>query len=208
MKSADAKPRKAAKPQKPLYFQARRALLVDHKTGEVLPEQVSVLAPLTQWDTRAMRDRGYKVGQTVRGRIERPRNPKFNGLAHALGALIVDNVEGFEGKDAHDALKKVQGDAGICCEESTIDASPLVDAVLAAADASIGAGARKILEAVLGEFKTITIKVPESIAFDSMPEERFSKLVLEVCQYIRDHFHGVPPGELSEIIASVEEGHS
>jgi hypothetical protein len=196
------------KPEKPLYFQARKALLVDHKTGEVLPGEISVLAPLTQWDTRAMRDRGFKVGQTLRVRAERPRNPKFNGLAHALGALIVDHVEGFEGKDAHDALKKVQGDAGICCEESTIDASPLVDAVLAAADASIGAGARKILEAVLGEFKTITIKVPQSIAFDSMPEERFNKLVLEVCQYIREKFHGVPPGELSEIIAAVEEGHA
>jgi hypothetical protein len=200
------KPR-AAKPQKPLYFQARKALLIDHKTGEVLPGEVSVLAPLTQWDTRAMRDRGYKVGQTVRGRIERPRNPKFNGLAHALGALIVDHVEGFEGKDAHDALKKVQGDAGICCEESTIDASPLIDALLVAIDQALGAGARKIVEAVFEQIRTLTVKVPESIAFDSMPEERFSKLVLEVCQYVREHFHGVPPGELAEIIATVEEGH-
>jgi len=187
-------------------------LLVDHKTGEVLPEQVSVLAPLTQWDTRAMRDRGYKVGQTVRGRIERSRNPKFNGLAHALGALIVDHVEGFEGKDAHEALKKIQGEAGICCEESTIDASPFMALVLAAAEQHLGAGARTILESVLktvlGDFNQITVKVPESIAFDSMPEERFNKLVLEVCQYLREHFHGVPPGELSEIIASVEEGHA
>lgn len=207
MTAAAAKPRKASKPHKPLYFQARRALLVDHKTGEVLPEQVSVLAPLTQWDTRAMRDRGYKVGQTVRGRIERPRNPKFNGLAHAIGTLIVDHVEGFEGMDGHDALKKVQGEAGICCEESTIDASPLVQAMLVAVETNLGAGARKIIEAIFGELQTLTVKVPESIAFDSMPEERFNKLVLEVCNYIREKFHGVPPGELAEIIAAVEEGH-
>jgi hypothetical protein len=187
MNAASAKPRKASKPQKPLYFQARRALLVDHKTGEVLPEQVSVLAPLTQWDTRAMRDRGYKVGQTVRGRIERPRNPKFNGLAHALGALIADHCEGFEGMDAHDALKKAQAESGICCEQSTVE----IDLT------SLGIGKVKA-----------PVSQPQSIAFDSMPEEDFSKLVLGVCQYLREKYHGVPPGEISEIIAAVEDGHA
>jgi hypothetical protein len=185
--AAAAKPRKPAKPQKPLYFQTRRALLIDHKTGEVLQEQVSVLAPLTQWDTRAMRDRGYKVGQTVRGRIERPRNPKFNGLAHALGALIADHCEGFEGMDGHDALKKVQAESGVCCEQSTVE----LDLT------SLGIG--KI---------QAPVTQPQSIAFDSMPEEDFAKLVHGICQYLREKYHGVPPNELVEIIAAVEEGHS
>lgn len=188
MNAGAAKPRKPAKPQKPqkpLYFQARRALLIDHKTGEVLQEQVSVLAPLTQWDTRAMRDRGYKVGQTVRGRIERPRNPKFNGLAHALGALIADHCEGFEGMDGHDALKKVQAESGVCCEQSTVE----LDLT------SLGIG--KI---------QAPVSQPISIAFDSLPEEEFKKLVLGVCAWIREKYLGVPSGELAEIISTIEDG--
>ncbi len=129
-----------------------------------------------------MKARGYKVGQQVRAEFKRPRNPKFNALAHAIGSLAVEHIEGYEEMETHAALKKLQRACGVCCEEIDIDLGPALGIVKA--------------------------KQAQSIAFDEMGAEEFDTLVHGVCSYIRDKFKGVPPGELSEIIATVEEGHA
>jgi hypothetical protein len=72
-----------------------------------------------------------------------------------------------------------QRESGVCCEEIDIDLGPL------------------------GKVKA---KQARSIAFDDMSQEEFGELVLGVCAYIRERFHGVPPAALAEIIATVEEG--
>jgi hypothetical protein len=182
--TAATRPRKPAKPQKPLYMRAVKAILVDAKTGEMLGGPQSMLAPLTEWDARAIRDRGFKINETIRVEAKRPRNPKFNAMAHALGALLVEHCEGFEGMETHAALKKAQTEAKVCCDESHVE----LDLT------SLGIG---IIQA--------PVLQPQSIAFDSMLEEDFNKLVLAVCAYIREKYHGVPPEALAEIIAAVEE---
>lgn len=146
---------KAKRPRKPIYLVVER--LVRPSTGE----EVGALVPMTQWDQRAMRERKLHVGAEVRAELKRKRNVKFHRLAHALGALLVDNVEGFESFDAHAALKRVQREAGIMCEEMTMDIP--------------GIG-------------TVTIKQPRSIAFDELDESEFGQLFEGVTHYIDQHY--------------------
>jgi hypothetical protein len=167
---------KAKRPRKPIYLTCKR--LVDPASGE----EVRAWVASTQWDAASMKARGYKVGTQVRAEFKRPRNPKFHALAHAIGALAVEHIEGYEEMETHAALKKLQRACGVCCEEIDIDLGPALGIVKA--------------------------KQAQSIAFDEMDETSFSELVHGVCAYIRETFHGVPPGELSEIIATVEEGHA
>jgi len=86
----------------------------------------------------------------------------------------VNNVEAFRDLDAHAALKQMLLESGICCETVEMDATPVVKALLNVAEAVLGAGARKVLVAALREIRTIPVKVPQSLAFDSMEEEDFA----------------------------------
>ena len=62
-----------------------------------------------------MRKRGVKIGATLRCDMKQPRNPQFHRLAHALGQLVTQNIDDFSGKNAHDALKKLQIGSGVEC---------------------------------------------------------------------------------------------
>jgi hypothetical protein len=146
---------KQKRPRKPLYLRVER--LVRPDTGE----EVGALVPMTQWDQRAMRERNLRIGTEVRAELKKRRNVKFHKLAHALGALLVDNVEGFEVLDAHAALKRVQREAGVQCDEMTMELPGI------------------------GE---VTIKQPRSIAFDEMDESEFSQLFEGVTHYIDQHY--------------------
>lgn len=166
---------KRKRTDRPVYFRVEK--LVRPDTGE----EVGALVPMTQWDQRTMRDRKYFKGTELRADLKKRRNVKFHRLAHALGALIVDHVEGYETEDTHSALKRIQRECGTCCEEIEIDLGPL------------------------GKVKA---QQARSIAFDEMEQGDFQKLVLDICAHIRKVCQGVPDSELSEIIASIEDGHA
>lgn len=173
MTAAAAK--RTKRPDRPVYFRVEK--LVRPDTGE----EVGALVPMTQWDQRTMRDRKYFKGTELRADLKKRRNVKFHKMAHALGALIVDHVEGYETEDTHSALKRMQRECGTCCEEIEIDLGPL------------------------GKVKA---QQARSIAFDEMEQGDFQKLVLDICAHIRKVCQGVPDSELSEIIASIEDGHA
>jgi hypothetical protein len=135
---------KRAKPQRSIiYF--RVAKVINPETGEL----VGALLPLTQWDSRAMRERKYHVGTQLRADLKKPRNIKFWGLAHRLGAFLADNVEGFEGLTQHGALKRLQEESNIGCIAETFD---------------------------LGSLGKVTRTVAESLNFDDMDEGRWAEL--------------------------------
>ncbi len=69
-----------------------------------------------------------------------------------------------------------------------MDASPVVKALLDAAETVLGAGARKVLAAVLPEIRTIPVKVAQSLAFDSMEEEDFADFFKGITAWIGDHY--------------------
>jgi hypothetical protein len=172
--AAAAKPRKPAKQRKPIYFKVEK--LVRASTGE----EVGALVPLTEWDAQAMRARKYRKNTEVRALLTKPRNGWMLRITHALGGLVIANVEGFEhfGEDNHGAFKELQKRSGLCCDEMRLD---------------------------LGTLGIVPVKVAQSISYDEMEDEDFNKLALGVCEYIRNEFDGVPPDDLEKIITKIEE---
>ena len=135
---------KAKRPSRPVYVEVRK--LVDLATGE----ELGCLVPMYKCDRRALRDRGFAVGTELRCELKKARNPKFHRLAHAIGSLVVDQIPEFEGLDAHEAVKRLQRETGVCCESMEIDLGPL---------------------------GKVPVSVPRSIAFDEMSEDEFQQLV-------------------------------
>lgn len=158
--------------------------LIDTTTGE----ELGAFVPLHDIDRRLAKDRGYRAGREYRLEIKESRNAAFHRLAHVIGHLLVDNVEGFRDLDAHAALKQLQLESGICCETVEMDASPVVKALLDAAEAVLGVGARRVLAGVLPEIRTIPVKVPQSLAFDSMEEADFRLFFDGITAWIGEHY--------------------
>ena len=71
------------------------------------------LAPADQYAQSKCRDRGYRVGDLLSADLTKPRNPKFNRLVHRIGQLVVSNIDGFSGLDAHLAIKRLQIDGKV-----------------------------------------------------------------------------------------------
>lgn len=137
--------------RRPLYMRVER--LVRPETGEA----VGALVPLTKWDARAMRERKYHVGTEVRAELKKPRNAKFMRLAHAIGALMVDQHSDFAGLATHDALKRLQSESGAACETVEYD---------------------------LPGIGKLTRTEPCSLAFDEMDEGTFSEVVQTIYRHI------------------------
>jgi len=180
--TAAAKKIRAKRASRPIYATCMR--VVDPTTGE----ELGAFVPLHDIDRRLAKDRGYRAGREYRLEIKESRNAAFHRLAHVIGHLLVDNVEGFRDLDAHAALKQLQLESGICCEMVEMDASPVVKALLDAAEVVLGAGARRVLAGVLPEIRTIPVKVPQSLAFDSMEEEDFGRFFTGITAWIGVHY--------------------
>lgn len=155
-----AKAKKRA--SRPIYGIVRR--LVDPETGELF----GAIVPAHPIDQRLMRERRYTVGRELRMEIKEPRNGAFHRLAHAIGALLVDNVEKFQGYQSHGALKAVQAESGVCCdlEKFVID---------------------------LGQFgrHEVERQIPRSLAFDSMTEDEFSVFFNGITAWIGEKYTSV-----------------
>lgn len=168
MTVSDPKPAKKTK-AKPaaLYLTARR--LVDPATGNI----VGAFVPNSEADKHFLRERGYKNGELVRAVFSKPRNPRFNRLVHGMGRLIVENLEGYEGLRAHDAIKKLQVHARIHCD----------------------------IELLTFAGMEVSHFVPKSISYDSMDEHTFQNFWSECCNYLIDkHWHDLDEEDLTNMI--------
>jgi hypothetical protein len=170
MTAATAK--KPKRPRRPVYFRVAR--VVDLETGE----QVGALVPLTKWDARNMRDRKLHVGAELRGELKQRRNVKFHRLAHAMGALMVYQHEGFDGS-AHDAIKRLQRECGVCCETQTLDLGPL---------------------------GKVPVSVPRSLAFDEMDESEFAELMQAIYRHVaKAYWPTMTPEAIEEMALMYDE---
>lgn len=173
-----AKKIRAKRAARPIYAVVERVAVLS--TGE---ERLALLAE-NPVDRELMKQRGYRRGQELRLEIKAPRNRAFHRLAHRVGTLMVENVEGWEGLDAHEAIKRLQREADVCCEVIEMDASPVISAVLAVVDQAFGAGAAALLRAVLPRIETIPVTVARSLAFDTMDEDEFARLFEGITAHI------------------------
>jgi hypothetical protein len=155
MTTEAAKKIQAKRARRPVYLVVRR--LVDPATGE----EVGALVPAHPIDQRLLKERRFNVGREIRAELKQSRNPAFHRLAHAVGALLVDHVDGFDTMTSHDAIKRVQREAGVHCDQLEIDLGPAGKAL---------------------------VSQPRSIAFDEMDEGEFSELFRGLTDYIDRHY--------------------
>lgn len=146
---AQAKKRKRA--GRPVYLEFKR--MVDPETGEV---RLALVAD-SGIDKFLLKERGYRSGDKVRAELKQPRDLVKHRRVHRLGQMVARSLDKFQGMDAHSVIKKLQGDAGVCCQEEFFD---------------------------LGSLGRVSRQVPESLAFDEMPEERFLEFWRGICQHL------------------------
>lgn len=149
---------RAKRARRPIYLMVAR--LVDPRTGE----EIGALVPANGIDQRLLRERRFAVGREIRAELKQPRNPAFHRLAHAVGNLLVDNVDKFHGMTGHDALKEVQRESGVCCD---------------------------VIELDLGTLGRVPVKQPRSLAFDEMAEDEFRVFFDGITTYIGEHYASV-----------------
>jgi len=151
MTTAAAKKVRAKRARRPIYGTCMR--LVDPETGE----EHGAFVPAHPIDKRLAKERRFKVGETYRMEIKQARALWQHRLIHKIGQLVVDNVEGWEQMTSHDAIKRLQRESGVCCEELEIDVP--------------GVG-------------RLMVKQAESLAFDEMEQDRFEVLFDGITEYI------------------------
>ena len=136
------------------------------------------LVPADKFAESTLRDRKYSNGDILFGVITKPRNPKFNRLVHKIGVLCVENIESFEGMDAHMAIKRLQLESRVECDEIGFH---------------------------INGYPEMTYQIiPRSISFNSMGEERFQNAAKAICRHIAAKYWPSLSADAVEKMAEVE----
>lgn len=115
------------------------------------------LVPADGYTHKRLRERGYRIGDTVLAELKKPRSPGFHRLAHRLGTLVAGNIEDFTGLDGHQALKRLQWEARIACDSM------------------------EVRVAGVGKAEVIT---PRSLSYASMDQSEFEAVMRQFSEYI------------------------
>lgn len=137
-------------------------------------ELVSAMVPANGVDLAILRERQAKVGKEFRAELSEPRDYGFHKLGHKICGLLKNSIDEFAGLGNHEILKKIQLASGVCCTPMEVD---------------------------LGSLGKHHIKVPDSIAFDSMEEPEFQGLVKAIYEYTRENYWpDLTPDEMDRMV--------
>lgn len=114
------------------------------------------LVPIDEQGKKWLNDH-CKLGDILSADLRRSRNSRFNRLVHALGRLCSEQIEAFNGKDAHACLKQMQLEGQIACEQKRMEI-PGIGAVM--------------------------VSIPQSLSFDSMDETEFQDVAKQMSRWI------------------------
>jgi hypothetical protein len=138
------------------------------------------LVPADACATEQLRARKFKTGQVIHAELFKLRSQGFNRLAHRIGSLVAANIDAFHGMDSHKALKRLQIESGVACDEIGIS---------------------------VPGFGMCIQKIPRSFGFESMDEVEYREAVKGVCRYVSERYlPAVSPEKVEEMAESwVEE---
>ena len=108
-----------------------------------------------------LKARNYHTDDLVFAELKKPRNPKFHRMAHGLGALMQDNIEGFDHLDAHRVLKRLQLESGVGCEEMAYS---------------------------LPNGETVLHSIPISLSYESMDQGEFEEVFRGLCHHVSQRY--------------------
>lgn len=115
--------------------------------------------------------KGIKRGDLVFIELKKPRNPGFHRMAHALGKMVAESIEVFEGYTAHRVLKRLQMESGVCCEEI----------------------------AYLLQGQMVVQRIPQSISYESLDQGEFEELYKALCRQVTEYWHELDADEIAEL---------
>ncbi|MES0445043.1 MAG: hypothetical protein ABUJ92_00720 [Desulfobacterales bacterium] len=113
--------------------------------------------PASQTAIDELKERGYKIGDMVFADFSKPRNPGFHRLVHALGKLCSENLDAFEGVEAHKVLKRLQVEGNIECDEVALNFPGVGPCVY---------------------------RIPRSLSYESMSQDQFKLAYMGFCRHI------------------------
>lgn len=140
----------------------------------VTPEGAFV--PADSYSRAVLREREYRAGLTVRAELSVARSQGFNRLVHAIGRLVVENIEGFEQLDAHAAIKRLQLESGLLCDE---------------------------IACQLPGFGMVIQRVPASLSFSDTDETEFRAFARGICRHIAERYWPTLEAEQIEQMAEL-----
>lgn len=131
------------------------------------------LEPANGYTLRRLRERGYRLGDQLMAVLTKPRNPGHHRAAHALGTLIIKNIEGFENLNEHDCLKRLQWESGCGCDE---------------------------IGAMIPNVGMTQIKIPRSLSYENMDQGEFEETIKGICRYIaKQYWPSQTPEQIEEM---------
>lgn len=119
--------------------------------------QRGALVPADALAESILRDGNYRVGDEVSVTIRKARSPGLHRRAHLFGAMLVENIDSFAGLDAHRALKRIQIEAGIECDEMSIYVK--------------GMG-------------FVPVRTPRSMSYGNMDAAEFEAMYQQMCRWV------------------------
>ena len=150
--------------------------------SHLLKVEQGALVPADEFTRRRLREKGYHKGDILLAILKKPRNPGFWRLAHRLGQAVADNVEEFAGLDAHHALKRLQVEGNIACDELPVFIT-LFD--------------QKI---------KVNQRIPRSLSFASMDEGEFREVMQAFCRFIAaEYWPSLTPAQIELMAETMPE---
>lgn len=119
------------------------------------------LVPADSYAESQLRARGYHIGDLLAAELKKPRNPKFNRLVHQLGQLVVANIDSFSGIDAHRAIKRLQIEGRVACDEIGV---------------------------MVANYGMVIQLIPRSLSFESMDEAEYQEAAKGICRTIAERY--------------------
>lgn len=119
------------------------------------------LVPADAFTAMRLREKGYKVGDIVFAELRKPRNPGFWGLAHKFGEMLAQNIDSFNGMDAHKVLKRLQWEANIGCEEMGVMVPGIGLAMM---------------------------RIPKSLGYESLEQGEFYEVMRGFCEHVAQKY--------------------
>jgi hypothetical protein len=137
---------------------------------------------------KKIKEKGFRIGDLIAVTMKKLNSIGLNKLLHYIGLLCVQNLDSFSGLDAHTALKRLQIEGNIECDEIGVP----VELAL-----------KLLRDAVERGDKMVMWRIPRSMSFETMDEGERHEMGIAFCRHISKHYW---PDLSPEQIEAMAEG--
>lgn len=146
--------------------------------------------PADNYSGKLINERGYKVNDLVAAVLKKTNSSVLNRLLHHIGVLCIENLEDFASIDAHKALKRLQIEGNIACDEIGVPAEVAM---------------QLLRDAIERGDNMVMMRIPRSMSFETMDEGERHEMGLAFCRNISKKYW---PSLTPEAIQEMAEGMS